>query len=165
MIFPREKHSVSFHFSIWEHQQKDFPKDESEILYAFLFGCLYFLIPDPFFVYRGTSETFSICLQISVQNISDFQITLVFHEITLLWIFFSLKAPISLERAFLLAFTLFSRKISFPFSNFNSSFGSIKPSSLMNFSSSSPKDCLVQQSKVFLLVVLQSCKRKFLLQC
>ena len=22
-FFPREKHSVSFHFSIWEHQQKD----------------------------------------------------------------------------------------------------------------------------------------------
>ena len=115
MIFPPRKTFSFISFFNLGTSTERFPKDESEILYAFLFGCLYFLIPDPFFVYRGTSENLFDCLQISVQNISDFQITLVFHESLFFGSFFLLKAPISLERAFLLAFTLFSRKISFLF--------------------------------------------------
>ena len=121
----------------------------------FFLAVYIFLIPDPFFTYRETSETFAIVCRYLFKISWTSKLFWCFVKSLSVLAFFLLKAPISLEMASLLAFTLFLRKVSFPLSNFNSSFGSIKPASLMNFSSFSSNACLVQQSKVVVLQPLE----------
>ena len=54
--------NIQFHFifQFWGHPQKDCHKLNQKSYMRFFLSCLYFLIPDPFFTYRETSETFAI---------------------------------------------------------------------------------------------------------